>query len=178
MIEIPALPGFVPAIVSSSRGKFVVSKKLTRDNRIRVGIFNYDSDRLDEVITDLFNSAFMLSQSENWGNIFLGPNSAKLAREYIREQSGMRETQPHICLIPDSWDSIQVKKFFKSKLDGDKYDKHCSVISTKVAFPVFCSRPDMVGMHTQFLGGGSGIILHNVKFGLAFCIDSIPDVVC
>jgi len=180
MIEVPANPGFVPAIISNSRGGFLVSRKLTRENRIRVGVFEYDSDRLDDVITEMFNAAIMLSQSEKWDNMFMGPNAAKLAADYIGDRSGMVKTQPHACLIPDSWDQNKIKKFFKSKLniDNRKYDEYCHIIPAKISVPTFCSRPDMVGMYTQFLGGGTGILLHNVRSGLAFCPDAGSDVFC
>lgn len=177
MIEVPALPHFIPAVVSNSRGGFIVSKKLTKDNRIRVGIFNYDSDRLDDIMLNLFGTAFELSKSENWNNVFFGSNSAKLAAEYIGDQSGMSKAQPHVCLVPSAWNPDQIKKFFKVE-DNNKYRKYCHIVSANVMFPVFCSRPDMVGMYTQFLGGGSGILLHNVRSGLAFCPDPGINVVC
>jgi hypothetical protein len=174
MIEVPALPGFVPAVVSNSRGNFLIARKLTKDNRIRVGVFEYDSDRLDDIVTNMFDTAIVLSRSEKWNNMFMGPNAAKLAAGYIKDQSGMSKAQPHACLIPVSWQHKQIEKFFKpEKLDGGvKYDKHCHIVPAKVSVPIFCSRPDMVGMYTQFLGGGTGILLHNVKSGLAFCPDA------
>jgi hypothetical protein len=172
MIEVPARPGFVPAIISTTRGKFIVADKLVDDGFIRVGIFKYDSDRLDEVVSDLFDSAYILSRDSEWNNIFVGDGAAELAFDYIGEQSGMPGAQPHACLIPESWTYDRTQEFLGEDYDGRKYKKICHVVSAQVTMPIFCSRPDMVGMYTQFMGGNSGIVLHNVRLGLAFCAPS------
>lgn len=172
MIEVPALPGFVPAVVSNSRGSFIVSRKLTNDNRIRVGIFEHDSEKVDQLITGMFKAALSLSLEEKYDNIFFGVNAAKLALTYVGNRSGMPGAQPHVCLTPLSWDNDKIVGFFGSKyLDNNKYCGYCNIVPANVEHPTFLSRPDMVGMYTQFLGGGSGVLLHNVKFGIAFCLD-------
>lgn len=176
-IETPAKPGFVPAIVSLSTPKFGVSRKL-KGGRLRSGVFAYDSDRLDEVITDLMRSALDLSKSEDFPNRFDGPAEAFA---YVQKQSGTT-SQPHALLVPDSWTDEQLLKWGgpemskSAEADGrDKYSssfvygKVCRVIRYKVDAPVFFSRPDFVGMYTQFVGGHSSIVLHNVRNGLAFC---------
>ena len=173
MIEVPARPAFVPAVISNTRGKFIVSRKLTEGDRIRVGIFEYNADRLDETIDTMFDVAYSLSRDEKWGNIFMGngATTAKAAFDYIGDHSGMPGVQPHACLIPESWSHTKTGKFFGAKnYDGRKYKRICHVALARVTFPVFCSRPDMVGMYTQFMGGKSGILLHNIKEGLAFCV--------
>lgn len=169
MVEIPALPGFVPAIISNTHAKFVIARKLYEGNKIRVGVFDYDSEKLDDLILDMFSAAYELSRDEKWPNVFTGGGAPARAVKYVGEQSGMGVAQPHVCLVPQIWSSTKLNKFFGKEFDGKKYKKYCRIVSAKVAFPVFCSRPDMVGMYTQFLGGGAGFLLHNVKSGLAFC---------
>lgn len=171
MIEIPALPEFVPAVVSGSRGQFLVSKKLTNDGKIRVGIFSRNSEKMDGLITEMFSVAFELSNSNEWPNVMTGKASVKRAFNYI---SGQFDGQPHVCLVPESWSTTRVRKVFgcKNLSSNDfKYRDYCRLVYAKVSFPIFLSRPDMVGMYTQFLGDKSAIVLHNVKRGISFCPD-------
>jgi len=172
MIEVPANPNFVPAIISTTRGKFIVTNKLVEGNYLRVGIFEHNSDRMDDVLSELFDAAYVLSRDSGWKNVFVGEGAAKLAFDYIGEQSGMPEAQPHACLVPESWSHDKVQDFFVDDYDGRKYRKICRIASAKVIMPIFCSRPDMVGMYTQFMGGKSGILLHNIRAGVAFCVPS------
>lgn len=172
MIEVPARQSFLPAIVSTTRCKFISVNKLVDDGYIRVGIFEYNSDRLDEILLELFDAAYVLSRDSGWGNVFSGQGAAKLAFDYVGEQSGMPGAQPHACLIPESWSHERITDFLGDEYDGRKYRKICHVAMGRVTMPVFCSRPDMVGMYTQFMGGKSGVILHNVKAGVAFCTPS------
>lgn len=167
MISVPALPSFLPAIVSNTRGNFIVARKM-KDNYINVGIFEYDSEKLDNLLPMMFGSAFDLSKSESFNNIF-DMKSIDQAFEYINDNSV--SGQPHVCLVPKEWNELKLKKIFGSKLNKGKYRKYCRIIPTDLSYILFCSRPDMVGMYTQILGGGCGVILHNVKFGLAFVID-------
>ena len=175
MIEIPARDNFLPAIISNTRGKFIAVRKMVKekqenvDGYIRVGMFEHHSDRMDEILSDLFDAAYNLSRDEGWNNIFFGKNAANYAFNYIGDASGMSDAQPHVCLVPKCWTSEKIQEFFGVEYVGDKYKKFCRVVSTDVTLPVFLSRPDMVGMYTQFLGGKSGIILHNVRLGIAFC---------
>jgi len=172
MLETSALPEFVPAIVSGSRGQFLVVERLADGNKLRSGIFVYDSEKIDDVIPHMFSVAYELSVSREWQNVVTGRASIKRAFDYVADQF---QGQPHVCLIPDSWDSTKIRKTFgvKNLSHNDlKYEKHCRLMYAKVPFPIFLSRPDMVGMHTQFVGTGkSSIILHNVMRGMSFCPD-------
>lgn len=165
---LPSICDGNPVIVSGATGKFLTVRKFQKDRQVRSGIFEYDSDKIDDIISDLMASAYNLSVEEKWSNIFYGNKSAQLAFKYIKDESV--PGQPHMCLIPDSWLPKQISKFFGKNLNGHTHNKYCKVIPAKIPFPIFCSRPDMVGMYTQYAGGGSSIIIHNVKFGLAFCI--------
>jgi hypothetical protein len=170
MIEVPARPEFLPALVSNARGEFLTSRKLMSTGHIRVGIFSYDSDRVDDVLLAMTNAAYELSRDEGWKNIMTGRGVARSAFNYIRDQATLG--QPHVCLVPNSWAKSAVRKFFGPKnLDERKrkYRKYCHIVSSKVVMPVFLSRPDMVGMYTQFMGGSTSILLHNVRRGMAFC---------
>ena len=183
-IETPAKPSFLPAIISGSgmdkpEKRFLVSRKLTQDGKLRSGVFKYDSDRIDEINGYMLSAAYDLSIKEDWPNIFRGKNQLKGAFDYIQRGFGAI-SQPHLCLIPEGQgqESDPVKSVKKKvgmlsamgkDLEDGVYRKCCRVTPCKVAFPVFCSRPDFVGMYTQFVGGRSSIILHNVKNSLAFC---------
>jgi hypothetical protein len=167
--ESPAQESYFPAVISNTRGKFIVIEKMGKDKLIRSGIFTYDSDKIDDIIPDLFKCAYDLSVKQNWLNIFPDIDSAF---KYVQNSSGLT-IQPHVCLIPDSWNMKKIEKIFKKdKLDINdskiKYDKICSVHKCKVSFPIFLSRPDFVGMYTQFMGGLSSIVLHNIKQGISF----------
>jgi len=175
-IEVPARNSFLPSVISSSRGKFIISRKLLKPvngiGLLRVGVFKCDSDRLDDLIDDMCKAAIDLSISEKWGNIFTGRGAILKAFNYVKKNSGTN-SQPHACLIPDTLDQENLNKLFgKKNLDeqNSKYMKMCRLIPCKIkSGPVFLSRPDFVGMYTQFMGGGSSIILHNVKLGMGFC---------
>lgn len=181
-IEIPSKPSFLPAIVSLSTPKFTVSRKIS-NGLIRSGVFSHDQDRLDELIPDLMSAAYSLSKEEKWDNIH---RTAKSAFDWLQKQSGT-EAQPHCVLVPSSWSQSQfdewagktnitrgnVSSHSGSTMDAVVvYKKICRVHRCGVAFPVFLSRPDFVGMYTQILGGKTSIILHNVKLGMAFCAPS------
>ncbi len=86
-------------------------------------------------------------------------------------QSSGLKTQPHVCLVPSSWSEKKASSFFgKDYVPSErKLGKCCRVVFHDVPMPTFFSRPDMVGMYTQFMNGGSAIILHNVGLGMAFC---------
>jgi hypothetical protein len=171
LIEVPAIPDFLPALVSSSRGQFLVSRRLTGTGHVRVGVFSYDSDRVDDVLLSMTNAAYELSRDEGWPNVMSGRGPARAGFDYIREQCPT-PGQPHVCLTPQSWTQTESSRFFGARnLDANrrKYRKHCRIVPAKVAMPTFLSRPDMVGMYTQFMGGRTSILLHNVRRGMAFC---------
>lgn len=179
MIEVPVPKTEVlqPFIISGASGKFLVSRTITNETRVKVGVFQYDPDRIDEIIGSIFESVLKLSREEKWKNLFKGrDDSAEQAFLYVKSQSGSG-AQPHACLIPKSMTPSEVTKFFgKKNLDDNsiKYRKICRVIPAPIPYPVFCSRPDMTGMITQFVGGRFGIILHNVRMGFGLCPDVIP----
>ena len=171
-LETPAKPSFVPAIISGSgmdvpEKRFLVARKLTKDGKLRGGVFKYNSDLIDEVIQDMLGAAYDLSVKEKWPNIFRGKNQLKGAFDYIQKNAGVT-SQPHLCVIPEG-NSVSFVKAAGTDLVDGVYRKVCSTVPCKFSFPVFCSRPDYVGMYTQFVGGRSSILLHNIKSGLAFC---------
>jgi hypothetical protein len=167
LIEIPARPEFLPALVSNSIGKFIISRKLTKENRIRTGVFPYNSDKIDDIISNMIHSAYRLSIEEKWPNVFRGKKAPEDAFNYIKSNSV--PMQPHVCLIPLEWTEFKQKKFFGCVLERQKYQKYCRIVPIKTNIPTFLSRPDMVGMYTQFMGGKSSILLHNIKLGMSFC---------
>ncbi len=173
-LETPAKPGFLPAVVSSSRGQFLVSRRLTKDGRLRSGIFEYNSDKIDGVLGDMVSAAHGLSVAEKWENSFSGKGAAKSAFSYVQRAAGV-SSQPHACLYPGSWSAPDLAKFLGKDSDvAGVFMKVCRLHSCGVPFPVFLSRPDFVGMYTQFVGGRSSVVLHNVKSGMAFCPPAGP----
>lgn len=117
----------------------------------------------------------MFDVAGTYKNAFRGPGAAGSAFEYVQRTSGLK-IQPHVCLIPEAWyrgpkDTDVLKKFLGEGYDPVKrrFRECCKVIGHDVSMPVFLSRPDMVGMYTQFMAGGSSVILHNVELGIAFC---------
>lgn len=172
MVETPATLELLPAIVSSSRGEFLVSRKLKDGVYVLSGVFEWDSDRIDDIVGKLCSAALELSKSEGWDNVMAG-KSVRPGFDHIVEESDM-VGQPHMCLIPASWDGDRVCRAFGVKnLDVQfrKYMKYCHIVPCKSEFPVFLSRPDTIGMYTQFLGGKSSILLYNIRRGMAFCPD-------
>lgn len=198
MLEVPVSKESFPAVVSGTRGKFFIAKGPQESGRAGVGVFDHDSDKLDAVIGPMLIVAFGLSVGRShvilervkrrvrgkmvgvpvektipgtFRNSFTGEDAAKKAFAYLQENSGLK-FQPHICLVPSSWDEKSAIAFFGKKdydLSKRKFAKCCRVIFHDVPMPVFFSRPDMVGMYTQFMNGGAAILLHNVELGLAFC---------
>ena len=166
IIEVPALKEFVPAIVSNSEGKFLLVRKLTDENRIRVGVFNSDSEKIDSNIVPMFTAAMELSTEEKWPNRF---KTISEGFEYIKSESYM-PAQPHVCFIPSNFSFEKVSDLFKIKENTGvlKYKKFCRLIFSDLPFIIFLSRPDMVGLFTQFSNGRAAILLHNVKRGIAF----------
>lgn len=178
-LETPARPEFMPCLVSASRPhKFLTSRRLTKEGKVRSGIFPYDADRIDDVLRDLVLAARDLSVSEGWDNVLPNPASAF---DYVRRASGMN-TQPHILLVPSKWSDkklsswsggdVSIPEIRGKSSSGSTHPTYrgtCKVQPCSVDFPVFCSRPDFVGMYTQFAGGKSSIVIHNVRNGMAFC---------
>ena len=185
-VGVPARAGFLPALVTNTHGEFVPIRFLGpapglrrgfpdaawEDDRVYSFVFPYDSDRVDDLVAPMVSAAYSLSFEEGWTNVVSGRGVARRAFDYIQKQAGVGF--PHACLYPRSWKPPRVKKFFGQKNLDEKmrrYRDWCRVVPTEVLMPVFLSRPDMVGMYTQFMGGKSSILLHNVRRGMAFCPD-------
>lgn len=174
MIEVPASADFLPAVVSNTRGDFLaVTKMVTGEDvpRIRVGIFEHEPEKIDLMIFPFVKVAFDLSKANKWENVFCGKTSADSAFKYIRKQSAL-DNQPHACLVPIEWSTDKVLNFLRRKkltVPEIRFKKCCRVVSCNTPLPVFLSRPDYVGMMTYFAGGSFGIVLHNVRRGMAFC---------
>jgi hypothetical protein len=198
MLEVPVSKDSYPAVVSGTRGQFLVSRGPQESGLAGVGVFEYDSDKLDALLGPMLTVAHSLSVGGSrtslkrvqrkvrgklvgvpvtetvagtFENSFTGKGAARAAFEHVQKSSGLR-FQPHVCLVPSSWDEKAAFAFFGKK-DYEpakrKFSECCRVIFHDVPMPVFFSRPDMVGMYTQFLNGGASVILHNVELGLAFC---------
>ncbi len=162
-----------------------------------IPVFKHDSDKMDSLIGPMLEAAFRLSKGQSYrqfrrskkvvggkevdtsgdvdvkgsyANSFSGPGAAKRAFEYVQKSSGF-VVQPHVCLVPSSMKEPDLVAFFGDGFDPvkRKFRDCCRVISHDVPMPVFLSRPDMVGMYTQFMAGGAALILHNVELGMAFC---------
>ncbi len=169
MVEEPVPKQTGKSIISHYKGHFQVSPGPTKESRLRVGIFDQDPDRMDDLLDPLFKAALKLSRDEGWGNVFTGPDAQEQAFKYIRKASGL-PGQPFMCLCPQSWSDKAFKAYFGHEPDVIvKYKDYCRVVQAKVPCPIFLSRPDMVGKCTQIVGGKSAIFLHNVKLGIAFC---------
>lgn len=193
-LHVPVHKDSFPLVVSTTRGKFIVSTRPWGDGLAGIGIFDYDSEKLDALIGPMVSAAFTLSKgssymvserdvvdgkqvgekkdrsySGTYDNSFSGPGAAKRAFEYVQENSGLK-AQPHACLLPSSWDEKKASSFLGKGYDPAKRKlSGCRVIFHDVPMPTFFSRPDMVGLYTQFLNGGVAIILHNVELGMSFC---------
>lgn len=177
-VLIPARASFVPAVVSSPNGRFVICRYLTDasgdplkkgDGFLPSGVFEHDPDTIDDIVDALFGTAFNLSHDEKWGNIFDGKDSVSRAFAYVREQAGMK-AQPHACLVPRDWSEAVLSKYLGKDFDPGRrrYRRTCVVLPCKISHPVFLSRPDFVGQMTQFVGGMTSVVLHNVKHGMSF----------
>jgi hypothetical protein len=157
----------LPVLISGSRGNFLVARKHHPGDITRVGTFEADSDRIDNYLDGLIHAARDLSREEKWGNEFTGRHAALNGFKHVHDEDNL--AQPHIGLFPSAWGEDQVDAFYgKSNLKDGKYRKYCRLFSAPISFPVFCGRPDMVGLYTQFMGGTHSIILHNIKMGMAF----------
>lgn len=166
-IIVPDAVGHVPVLVSSTRGQFLVRRKLFQGGH-PCGVFPWDSDRMDDILGTMFSACLDLAREDKFPNIF---KTAKEAFDYIQQQSGTK-VQPHACLVPETWTRAQLKKWGGKDLhtEGgiDSYKKTCRVYQCKTPMPVFCSRPDFVGLYTQFMGSRASILIHNVRGGMAF----------
>jgi len=162
------VPSRFPVLVSSTRGKFIRRTKLV-EGAHPCGIFPHDSDRLDDIIGPMFEAAYELSVAEGWKNVH---KTAAQAFDHVQKSSGTT-VQPHLCLVPRSWSDAVLKKWGGKNLsigDGiETYRKTCRVYRCGTTIPVFLSRPDFVGLLTQFVGGMSSILLHDIERGMAFC---------
>lgn len=172
-ILIPDNKGHTPVLVSSTRGKFLVRRKLFQGSH-PCGIFQYDSDRLDEIIGPMIDAALQLSEEEKWDNVLTTP---KAAFDYVQQKSGTT-VQPHACLIPADWDDKKVRRWGGKDVTFEggmiTYRGICRIHRCNTQVPTFFSRPDFVGLFTQIVGGMSSVLLHNVRHGMAFCKHGAP----
>jgi hypothetical protein len=166
-IEFSDLP--VPCLVSSTRGKFLVARKHHDNGIIKSGTFEYSSDQLDDHLNPLIQSALNLSISEKHSNRFNGKTAAKDAFDFMLEKH--KFGQPYICLIPNAWTDVIKNKFFGKKNinESNKYNEYCKILTAPIEFPVFLTKPSDVGTYVQLIGDTHSIVVHNVKFGMAFC---------
>lgn len=165
-IETPAIPEFLPSVVSSTRkGAFLVSHKLTPENRLRSGAFYSSEENLDEVIPSLFTSCYNLSIKENFPNRF---DSMKAAYEYVLNSSGLK-TNPCSVLVPLSDASIpNLRRDFR--VEDNTLNKHCKMYRFDIPFCVFLSKPDFVGLYSRLPNNYNSILVHNIKLGMSFYV--------
>jgi hypothetical protein len=169
-IVVPDNVGYSPVLVSSTRGEFIVRRKLVQGGH-PCGVFPHDPDRLDEIIGKMVQAAYDLSVAEEWPNVL---PTADEAHRYIRKTSGTTAL-PANCLIPKSWTDADLDAWAGNEKDltrtktGEIYRKNCRLHRCNTEIPVFLSRPDFVGLFTSMLGGLSSVLLHNVKNSMAFC---------
>lgn len=170
-IIVPDNVGHSPVLVSTTRGEFVVRRKLVQGGH-PCGCFEWDSDRLDDLIGKIVQASYDLSLNEGWSNIF---QSASEAHAYIRRTSGTTML-PANCLIPKDWTDADLEDWAGGKRHlsrtniGEFYKGKCRLNRCNTEIPVFLSRPDYVGLYTAMAGGLSSILLHNVKNAMAFCL--------
>lgn len=178
MIEVPATKNYLPAIISTSGGKkigrkFLVLDRLHPGDILKVGVFQYSPESIDDIIPEFVRTSFVLSKDMKYDNIY---PTTKECFDFLRKSSKL-ETQPHCCLIPSTWSSARIKTFFgKENLldiaeDIFVYNKCCRIYPSHVDFPVFFSKPDYVGMIAQFNGGNFAIVSHGIRNSIAFCFE-------
>lgn len=190
LYEVPVDVSSLPALVSGPRGQFIQAKhptrltftdggiKISKDDRpepsLVTATFNHDPDRMDEILGPLVMAAYELSVGSKFPNRF---NSPSLGFDYVKEHSHPHLIQPHVCLVPSSWKEKDVRSRFDADLKfsgkkGDsvkcKYREYCRVIPAPVHLPVFMSKPETMGLYTQFMGGTSSVALYNIAKGMAF----------
>ena len=167
-IETPASSSFLPSIVSSHQfGRFLISRKLTAESRLRSGTFQSSEETIDQVIPSLFNTAYELSALEKFPNIF---SSSKESYKHIQDSSGQKG-QPHACLVPSSLSDAELGRIFKGMhYEDDTLNKTCRVYKFDLDKIVFLSRPDFVGLYTRLPNNYSSILLHNISLGIGFCV--------
>jgi len=163
-VEVPCKKEFLPCVVSASRpDKFLEVSRLTAEDKIRTGVFKYDSANLDLILGPLFQLAYHVCKTKQHGNIF---NDVKSATNYIRKQSGI-QTMPQNVLYPQSMLEADLEKL-SVKLDA--YSTHSKIKwnPANVSVITVLSRPDFVGL-VQGLGHGHySVLLHNLQLGIAF----------
>ncbi len=164
-VEIPSSPDFLPCIVSSSRsGSFLISRKLTKEGKVRTGIFSHPQDSIDQLISPLFSKAYELSVLEDYKNRF---TLAHDAFRYI-QTCGESDTLPHCVLVPDSFSESKIRLIFGTNYENEKYANLAKIFRYSGDKVVFLSRPDYVGLYTAFMNSKGSLLLHNVKLGVAF----------
>lgn len=164
MVETPVIPQFFPMIVSDTSGNFIISRRIVENRFVRSGVFK-NPGSYDDYIKSLFDAAYDLSKSDKFKNIFTKPD---LASRYITSESGFK-SQPRVVLVPNEFTDYDLKRIFVNLSHGSviKYGQS-RLMRTNISRPTFLSRPDFVGLFTQFPENHASIILHNVKSGISF----------
>jgi hypothetical protein len=179
-IEVSMDKKFLPVVVSSTRwDKFITVNKVSKSGLIRVGIFDHDPDRIEDVLAPMFDHAFALSEELGSKNVFHDPLKAF---NYIKKSCG-EDGYPQFVLVPESMPNDKLNNVFgkdnvsivdmtrgttSMKSYTSVFNKSCSIVPCKTNKIVFLSKSEYVGLQTQILGGLTGILLHNVKLGTAF----------
>ena len=182
MVEIPTTRKFVPCVISTAHGQFVIARKLFEHNGklySRIGIFDFDQSKADLLVGDMFDAAYKLSVEMGWNNVIkndgpvVGREDIKRGFHHVMRAAGVM-AQPSVCLIPENLKKDTIEDLFddgtliKDNLGVYKYHKYCRLVKSNVTNVVFLSRPDFVGMYTHFLSGGVGFLLHNIELGMSF----------
>lgn len=160
-IENPGRPEFLPSVVSTvDKGRFLINRSITKDGKIRSGIFHSSEETSDEVLPNLFNKCFECSEESHFKNIFNTQNEAFL---YIQEESGFKNC-PMYCLVSD------ISKIEMAN-DGEKLNNGARIlVIPDLNHIVFLSKPDYVGLLTRMPNNYNSLIIHNIEKGIAFCV--------
>lgn len=166
-IEYSNIP--VPSIISGSTGKFLISDKLHPGDIVKSGTFSYPNEDIDDFLNPMISKIIELSKREKWNNTFSGKNAATKAFEYLKNIHG--HGHPHICLVPESWDGADREKALgKAKIENNKYDKYCRILSASIDNIVFCVSPNKIGIYTQLMNNTHSILVHGMETGMSFVI--------
>jgi len=166
LIETPGKKEFLPCVVSTAdKGRFLINNSITKEGRIRSGVFEGAEESLDVIIPPLFTKAYELSIQKEYSNIF---SDSQSCLSYIKDKSGFKKV-PGMCFIPFSWSDVNLKRVFPGlSLEDGMINGYCKFLKIEMEFAVFLSRPDFVGLYTRLPNNQNSVILHNVEFGLAF----------
>lgn len=162
ILETAARPEFLPAVVSTlSPSRFLTVRKLSREGRIRMGVFK-TPENLDTHLPALIQAADALSRDESWENQF---QDIKAAMAYVSVKSELDDCPMNLLIsesaAPFVYDQLGLEP------DAVKFN-NCKIFTWSGSKSVVMSRPDLVGLLTQFKNSTAALILHNVRLGMAF----------